>query len=485
MNRSRSDLSVNISDVYISSRVIIAGLLFLCFIAGFSLLWIPPMIIFGLAIIGVLAVFCVRWPYAGLLLYMVMEYLRPTERYPMFAPLHLVRIVALFVLIGWLIRRKRDGFNIWVKAPENAAVFGMLVVVILSVPFAFWKARAFDTGLDFIRTAIVFLLIANIVNTPRRLAGYAVTFILLNVFISGEQLFNYAFHGKIIGEGIVRMGGASGSFLGEDGDFALAMNVALPYVYFLAWSGIKPVLRVMSAIASLMFIASVVATGSRGGAVGLAAVLLTLTIRTRKRALAVFLIVSIALITWVISPPAYKNRISTIVQSHTQDLTVNSRLISWKAARQMFIEHPIIGVGAGCFLVAFIGRYGGAYQWSRTTHNIFYQTAAELGICGFIVFIFLLGCVLIRSVRLNARLVKLGLGGTPMSAYAAALLPSTVAFLVSGSFQTPLYYPHIYLTAALALALNNVARPMVSESEKMEVYSKWRPRPIKRRYTTV
>jgi O-antigen ligase len=186
-------------------------------------------------------------------------------------------------------------------------------------------------------------------------------------------------------------------------------------------------------------------------------------------------IIGVIATAWTLAPPAYRNRVASIAAPHERDLTAQTRMVAWKAARQMFAEHPVIGVGAGNFVSAFVGRYGGAYSWSTTAHNVFYQTAAELGICGLVPFIMLIACALVRGALLNARLVRAGLGDTLMAAYAAALFPATVAFLVCGSFQTPLYYPHIYLIAALAVALNNIARPMLEQREGKEVRSKWRP----------
>lgn len=475
MRERGSDLSLTVADTRVPGWMVGLGIVGVCFLGGLSLAWIPPEAVLGLTVIGILAFISVRWPYAGLIMYLCMEYLRPTERFPVLAPMHLTRVVAVFVLVGWLARRRRDGFELWVRAPENTAILGFLSAAAVSVLFAYWKAVAFDTTIDVARMAIVFILIENIVNNPKRMAGFMVTFVLLNVFISAEQLLRYVTSSPGP-EGLVRVGGA-GSFLGEDGDFALAMCVGLPFVYYLVWSKISPALRVLSGIAGVMMVCSVMATGSRGGAVGLAAVLLTLTLRSRRRMLALLAIVAVVAVTWMLSPTAYRSRVATISSAHERDLSAQSRIASWKAARQMFTDHPVLGVGAGNFMSAFVGRYGGSYSWSRTAHNVFYQTAAELGICGLVTFAAMLLCAFIRSGVLNARLVRAGLGDRPIAAYAAALFPATVGFLVSGSFQTPLYYPHIYLIAALGVALSNIAGPMLKEREESEVPSeKWRKR---------
>lgn len=481
MRRRGSDLSLRIADTRLPGWGVALSVLGICFLAGLSLAWIPPEVVFALAVIGVLAFISVRWPYAGLIMYLCFEFLRPTERYPVLAPLHLTRVVAVFVLIGWLMRRRRDGFDLWVRCPENLAMLGLLGAAALSVLFAFWKAVAFDTTVDLARMVIVFVLIGNIINTPKRLMGFMTAYILLNVFVSAEQLFYYASSAPGP-EGLLRVAGA-GSFLGEDGDFALAMCVALPFVYYLTWSKIKPTVKILSGVAALMFVWSIIGTGSRGGLVGLVAGLLMLTLRSRRRMLAFGVIVGVLATAWVFAPTAYRARIATIVAPHEGDLTVQSREISWRAARQMFVEHPSIGVGAGNFVSAFVGRYGGAYSWSRNAHNVFYQAAAELGLCGLVPFIALLLCVVVRGIVLNRRLVLAGLGATPMAAYAAALFPSVVAFLVSGSFQSPLYYPHIYLIAALGVAMNNIARPMLDQIEGEEGRSKWRP--VRRRFARI
>ena len=186
MTNRRPDLSLTVADTPIPGWMVAAGILVICFLGGLSLAWIPPELVLALFIIGALAVVCVRWPYAGLILYLCMEYLRPTERFPVLAPLHLTRIVAVFVLIGWLVRRRRDGFDLWVASPENAAMLAFLSAAAVSVPFAFWKLVAFDAALDVLRMVIVFVLIANIINTPKRLDGFMTTYILLNVFASAR-----------------------------------------------------------------------------------------------------------------------------------------------------------------------------------------------------------------------------------------------------------------------------------------------------------
>lgn len=72
--RTRSpDLSLRVADTLVSGRMVAVGVLAICFAGGLSLAWIPPEIVFALTAIGIIAFIGVRWPYAGLILYMIME----------------------------------------------------------------------------------------------------------------------------------------------------------------------------------------------------------------------------------------------------------------------------------------------------------------------------------------------------------------------------------------------------------------------------
>lgn len=473
MNVRRYDLSMQVADTQISTGNMILILLGMSFVAGISLVWINSLLVFGVAGFAIIAALCIRWPYAALIAYMLMEYLRPMERYPVLAPLHLTRVIAVLAFAGWLIRRRKDGLGIWVKGPENAALFFFLAVAFATVPGAWWRSSAVETAMDITRTVMICILIVNLVNTPKRLAGFMLTFIGLHVFLSGEQLYHYMAGTPLPSQALLRVGSLSGSFLGEDGDFAMSMGVAMPFAFYLMWSRIKPYLRVLCGISVLMFAISIIATGSRGGAVGFLAVLLTIPLRSQKKLAAGALVLALLIVGWSAAPTAYKQRIATIANARGTDSTVNNRRMSWAAARRMYSDRPVLGVGVGNFYEAFAASYGGSYSLNRTVHSVYWQAAAEMGTFGIVAFVLLVIITLVRSGRLHERLIRAGKGTVPLTAFSAAVLPSMAAYLVSGAFQTPLYYPHMYLLAAFSLSFNNIARSELDDDIEMEKHSKW------------
>lgn len=76
-----------------------------------------------------------------------------------------------------------------------------------------------------------------------------------------------------------------------------------------------------------------------------------------------------------------------------QSIAFRDRELAWEAALQGFFEHPLVGVGAGCF-----GQLGG---WSGRVypHNLPLEIAVEFGLVGAICFAVLLGTPLLQLAR--------------------------------------------------------------------------------------
>jgi O-antigen ligase len=75
------------------------------------------------------------------------------------------------------------------------------------------------------------------------------------------------------------------------------------------------------------------------------------------------------------------------------DYAFQGRLNFWRAGLQIFIDHPLVGTGAGTF-----GAVHAAYQrdvryYARDPHSLYVQTAAEEGIVGLVVLVVLLGAL--------------------------------------------------------------------------------------------
>jgi len=433
----------------------IAAVLVPAVILGIAVLAVDPVLVAAAAVgIGGVVLALVH-PFLGVLAYLGCEYLRPMERLPVLGGLHLPRLIAACALLGWLARRPR-----YVRAPENVVMFSLLAVMLAATPFAHWRSHALLATVDFGKLVILYFLIANLANTERKYRLLVWSMLLLCAFLSIEQLLLYR---SAQGGTIVRVGSRSGGFLGEDGDFALALLVVLPFAFF--WIGREPsrFLRTVALLVTGLLVASIVATGSRGAALGLLAELAAFWLLSPRKVLGLVVALAIGAAWWTLSPPQYQERIRSI-STYSTDPASMQRMAAWKAAAAMFRDNPLVGVGPDNFYYAFVDRYGGTYQSDRTVHNVYLQAASEMGILGLGCLFALAGVIAVRARRLRKTLEDDGQRRGWQYGVALALPASLLGFMVHGAFQTPLYYPHIYMLAALGVGLAALqSRPALEE----------------------
>jgi hypothetical protein len=86
--------------------------------------------------------------------------------------------------------------------------------------------------------------------------------------------------------------------------------------------------------------------------------------------------------------------------------TASSRSRYWRAAMEVFEDHPAAGAGAGAFTVTAL-RYRTTENVSRHAHGYFVQTLADLGIIGLVASLVALGAWLFAALR--------AIGATPRS----------------------------------------------------------------------
>jgi len=91
------------------------------------------------------------------------------------------------------------------------------------------------------------------------------------------------------------------------------------------------------------------------------------------------------------APPTYWNEMKTIQTEGSEKGTGKERVESWKAGWRMFLDHPIIGVGALNFGVWFAEYFPerSHMMWGRVAHSLYFTLIPEMGIIGTL---FSVGC---------------------------------------------------------------------------------------------
>jgi probable O-glycosylation ligase (exosortase A-associated) len=388
--------------------------------------------------------------YYGFLLFIVLEYLRPTSYIPALLVLRLNSLVPLSLTVANMFVPGRITYSEFLQE-TNTKMFGFLVLmIVMSMLTADVTLYAYNCLTTVTGYLLVYWIISKQIMNLNQLKGVFKTLVMVHVAVA---LLNPA----MFTEPDTRHYLASGFFLGDGNDFALSVNIAIPLCLFLVLDSVKFRQRVFWGIALLFLVACVIATQSRGGTVALGCVCLYYWFKSDKKALTGSIAVSALVLVLVLAPPAYFQRMNTI---NTQEGSAQGRLKAWGAGFRMALDHPLFGVGAGHFPV----KYGAEYRLTldtpwQTAHSIYFLILGELGFPG----IFLLVGFIVSNLVANARLAtEVRVRDPDGTGIEARLLASTsaalLAFAVGGAFLSAIWYPHWYVLGGLLVAGRGIVR---------------------------
>jgi putative inorganic carbon (HCO3(-)) transporter len=192
----------------------------------------------------------------------------------------------------------------------------------------------------------------------------------------------------------------------------------------------------LSAACALVLTAALVLALTRGPWIGLAAGLIYLLWQWKRKVL--FALPVLAAIGVLAAPAAVRERVTSIVQPHSQYDSNQHRIMLWRTGMEMIKAHPWFGLGPeqvgeqfDHYVPADIHRPL-PWGWHKHLHNIYLQYAAERGIPVLLIFLWLVAKVLLDLGRAAA--------GTPrgLNARKAILegcIAAMIGVLVGGLFE--------------------------------------------------
>jgi O-antigen ligase len=348
------------------------------------------------------------------------------------------------------------------RQPLTLLLLAYWTFMLVTVPFALYPGLAFRTVQYFLPA--VALLVAILLCR-----GDAATILKLQIgFVAATAAYAvYArMFGRLIGDGRL----APGTGMYDSNDMAALLGLVFPLAAGL-FRSTRGMQRAMAAGAAVLIVFVVLASGSRGGILGLGAgaVVFTLGIKGSRRLVALAILASATAVIWTYSP-GFKERMSTLTNLEDDYNTYDryGRKEVWKRGRQYIREHPVIGVGAGNFPIAegdyFAVLYAGmrGAKWSNA-HNAYVQTFAELGVVGGSIFV----GILLVAVRYSLRLWRGVRLRTGVWLHRPELLAGLCAFMVSAVFLS-----HAYFIPLIALV------GMIGLAERIRIAGMHGPRPV-------
>jgi O-antigen ligase len=241
----------------------------------------------------------------------------------------------------------------------------------------------------------------------------------------------------------------------DPNELALAIAMAVPMSWYLGIKLQSRLAQVFFRACPLLLILAVLLSGSRGGAIALAASLTVIPLclkhvgRTTKVTLVVVLVAGIIAGATLV-PVESLNRLSSIGDQLTrQDMAGRGEI--WAAGWAQFKLHPFVGVGAGAFPAAI----SVSAITVMVAHNTYLSVLTELGCMGFAIWL----VILLRLLHLIVRMPK-----PERYVWGAVFLSWAI-----GVFALTMEYQKIsWLMFALILAHSRQ-----SELENEQLYVEW------------
>ena len=404
------------------------------------------------------------------LAYFFFEFGRPQELVPGLRLIPFSTGLSILLILNVLMSGKVDFSRLQTKL-----WLPLFAVMAIHVPIAVNNYWALMTFKDMILMYCVYLGVITFVNSTKKMMT------LMTLWIG--------VHGFLAVMGIVKGGRGIGAWMGDENDFCMVMDMAVPFGYFLLFSstGVRQKMKYLGLLGA--FILGAMASLSRGGFFGLAAVGAYCWYRSPKKLNALIVVAVAVVFMLVLAPEKYWDEISSSTSDETMGTgTGAARLYTWGIGMDMFYANPIIGVGQNNFPWTF-GIYEAGRKFNdrsisgRQAHSAWVTLISELGLAGIVI----IGGMVLQCYK-DLKLVRkrfapaqsrqkhgqIVQAGEDVRAYLArAMEGSLIGFIVSGVFISTLWYPSLWIMTALVVALRNISETQSGEERPESAQTKY------------
>ena len=211
--------------------------------------------------------------YYGLIAYFGIMMLRIGLHYPLLAKLRIEMLVGLLVLVAIFTIRTRVFLKL--KFQYNAVnkyLFLFFLVMLLSFVQAWDYQESWDiVVIEFIKIYFFFIMIMALLESKQQFRVFLWAFAVFTVILNYEGIYIYLTGGDTYVFQGVEVSISSKGFAAGHVAAANMQLQGLPIMFYLMLSEKKIILKLLAGILSLLSIFGIIASGSRGGFVGLIA----------------------------------------------------------------------------------------------------------------------------------------------------------------------------------------------------------------------
>lgn len=393
-------------------------------------------------------------PFYLVLLFILFDYARPQNLISDVGFLKIGLIIQLLLLFSLILRSN----VITLRNIETKYFIALILLMTIHVPIATNNYWAFQIWKVVVLYFIVYLSIISFVDSHSKIEKLIQIWISVILFCAVYGLLH---GGKIPGS----------TFLGDENDFALVMDMSLPLAFFMALKSDSMRIRLFYISAICIFVFACIISFSRGGFIGLVVATIYCWYNTQRRMLAAALVAMLIGIMYLSAPQGYGARLKSISEENVQSGTGESRWYSWKLAWRMFLDHPIIGVGPGNY--PFLTEDyqttkelsdRNAYRrnmWGRAAHSLHFTVLSELGFIGILLFYGMAYAChrdLKKLRKKDATHTGIEAESVGLKFLSLAVNGALITFLATASFVSVFDYPHFWILIGLCTAVINVIK---------------------------
>jgi probable O-glycosylation ligase (exosortase A-associated) len=387
-------------------------------------------------------------PYIGVLVYSWISFMSPHRLVygGLYLGVPLAFIAAIATALSWFFSKepKRLRFNATVYL-----ILAFAVVITISNAFALNPALA---AVEWSRTIKELLFVVITISlTTNRVRAHALLWVMA-VSIGFYGL--YGGLGSIFHGGGGRIYGPPDTAIWNNNDIGAGLLIALPLMNYVRVQSANKWVRLgwLFVIASSFL--AIVSTYSRGALLGLIAVSIFLSLKSRSKIVTGTLVLVTVAAALAFMPPEYAERMGTI-WTYQQDASAMGRVGIWNVALKIARDHPLVGGGfAVTESQSVVNHYDPSLTY-KAVHNVFLGVLAEQGFIGFGIW---LGLLLVGWF--NSRWIQLHLRNRPDWQWASDLARmcqvSIVGYCVVGSFGNYQYWDYYFTILGLLAAIRTI-----------------------------
>jgi probable O-glycosylation ligase (exosortase A-associated) len=425
---------------------------------GLAWAFLPhPIIGPALAILPLLAILSLNHPFILAFAFVIFSFFRMHEVFPVLIPLKLPLVLALGTLVSlaWSIafgRVKPFWHSLFMPflALFVAVSVGIIFASNTGNSLAYWKETYVKIGL------MVFVIPWALNKEPEIRLG--TLFILAAAGIVAAVTLSNQLQGIGLVEGTrVTIGREIGSVLGDPNDLSLVLLFGASFAGAAATGrGLPTIDRVLGAAVLLAVAAAIVATQSRGGLLGLTAVIGIFVSERIRSKLTLGCLALVALVV-LFAISGIDNRQSGGAHETGIDESAMGRLHAWGAAIRMALANPMTGVGLDNFYFNYFFYSDFWDGKNHAVHSTWFEVLGETGIMGLALFIWMVAAIYF-GIRATKRLIGKQSDPPPILLTSVrGLMGGLVGFCVSGTFLTQAFTWPLYIILGLTVATNRIA----------------------------